>query len=1185
MTEPWKLILYKHLSTKVVFSNLCCTFILIILFSLDFQGTSTVQCISFDTSNITRLELCGSPFKKMSNLGLLMIHDPHLRVVYNYSIQFGTELVKFFKVPRFGKRYNNILDLSQGLQSLPNSLRYLYWLGYPLKSLPSNFSPQNLVELRMPGSFVGAKLWSKNQKYIYANFCSLYKLWCLSISLTHARTSTHFHISFMQFFHVLNNLFDFHASMLQAMTSSIPTTCRTLGSTVSARTLGRTVSVSTVCPGNEIPNWFCHQNEGSSITIKLPRNWYCTDFLGFALSVVLRGKVDSKDLMLGCSCNFKTNSGESHKAIYPSHYPFNEDGRRFTYFHSGTIFVWYGAFALGEGANLNSSTSFYKLVTEFCFEFYTVYAHFSVPSTVKKCGISLLYAQDVETIKSGGTTGWSSKKKKGTSTVQCISFDTSNITRLELCGSPFKKMSNLRLLMIYDPRRRGLCENYFIFGRILPQYLNDLYFESYNNIMDLSQGLQSLPNSLRYLYWQQYPLKSLPSKFSPQNLVELRLPYSFAGEKLWSKNQNLGNLKVIELSFCKHLTEVPDLSHCPKIEHIDLYGCTKLVRIPSYFKDLDKLRCLNLGWCTSLEFLPVLPVLRCLQAEGCTSLKTVSCSRNSLIQAWDKYELFRGRFHFVGCENLDENARTNIMADTRLRIMRVATAPMNSLTQAGDKYELFRERFPFADHQNTVSFSLSLSHARTHTQAHLHISLMPFFHVLNNLFDVHASMLQEISDETLVSTICVGNQIPHWFCHQNKGSSITIKLPPDWYGTDFLGFAFSLVVVDNALPLDLSLSFTKIVCKCNFKTNSGESHEIIYPYFVPFTERVGKRYYSPSEFIFVWYSAFALGEGANLNRSTSFYKLVTEACFEFYPAESRFLGKWAVRRMVTKCGICLLYAQDNLGNLKVIELSFCKHLTEVPDLSRCPKIEHIDLYGCTKLVRIPSCFKDLDKLRCLNLVRCTSLKFLPELPVLRCLQADGCTSLKTVTSLRNSLTKAWDKYEWFRVRFHFADHQNRVSLSLSHTHARTHTQAHFHISLMPFFHVLNNLFDVHASMLQEISDETLVSTICVGNQIPHWFCHQNKGSSITIKLPSDWYGTDFLGFAFSLVVADNAIPFYLSLGFMKIVCKCNFKTNSGESHEIIYPSFIPFTERERKPSPLPFKSLHFFLHTCHRGLF
>ncbi|XP_070677108.1 uncharacterized protein [Malus domestica] len=292
--------------------------------------------------------------------------------------------------------------------------------------------------------------------------------------------------------------------------------------------------------------------------------------------------------------------------------------------------------------------------------------------------------------------------------------------------------------------------------------------------MDLSQGLQSLPNSLRYLYWQEYPLKSLPTNFSPKNLVELRLPGSFAGEKLCSKNQNLGNLKVIELRFCKHLTEVPDLSRSPKIEHIDLYGCTKLVRIPSYFKDLDKLRCLNLGWCTSLEFLPELPVLRCLEATGCTSLKTVSSSRNSLTQAWDKYELFRGRFHFVRCKNLDENARTNIMADTRLRIMRVATAPVtvsssrNSLTQAWDKYELFRGRFPFADHQNT-----------------------------------------EISDETLVSTICVGNQIPHWFCHQNKGSSITIKLPPDWF---FVGEVVDLLIVPAVLVVVAGPARKSLMC-------------------------------------------------------------------------------------------------------------------------------------------------------------------------------------------------------------------------------------------------------------------------------------------------------------------------------------------------------------------------------------
>ena len=48
---------------------------------------------------------------------------------------------------------------------LPNSLRYLRWEGYPLKSLPSSFSLENLVELDMPGSRV-KKLWNEEQVYM-----------------------------------------------------------------------------------------------------------------------------------------------------------------------------------------------------------------------------------------------------------------------------------------------------------------------------------------------------------------------------------------------------------------------------------------------------------------------------------------------------------------------------------------------------------------------------------------------------------------------------------------------------------------------------------------------------------------------------------------------------------------------------------------------------------------------------------------------------------------------------------------------------------------------------------------------------------------------------------------------------------------------------------------------------------
>lgn len=45
------------------------------------------------------------------------------------------------------------LQLPTGLDSLPRELRYLYWDGYPLASLPANL-PTNLVELNLPCSKV-----------------------------------------------------------------------------------------------------------------------------------------------------------------------------------------------------------------------------------------------------------------------------------------------------------------------------------------------------------------------------------------------------------------------------------------------------------------------------------------------------------------------------------------------------------------------------------------------------------------------------------------------------------------------------------------------------------------------------------------------------------------------------------------------------------------------------------------------------------------------------------------------------------------------------------------------------------------------------------------------------------------------------------------------------------------------
>ncbi|KAL5537983.1 hypothetical protein UlMin_045751, partial [Ulmus minor] len=66
----------------------------------------------------------------------------------------------------FKKTYNlrllkflNKMYLPEGLDCLPNKLQYLEWQHYPLKSLPKNFNPSNLVVLEMRLSGELEQLW------------------------------------------------------------------------------------------------------------------------------------------------------------------------------------------------------------------------------------------------------------------------------------------------------------------------------------------------------------------------------------------------------------------------------------------------------------------------------------------------------------------------------------------------------------------------------------------------------------------------------------------------------------------------------------------------------------------------------------------------------------------------------------------------------------------------------------------------------------------------------------------------------------------------------------------------------------------------------------------------------------------------------------------------------------------
>ena len=73
-------------------------------------------------------------------------------------------------------------------------------------------------------------------------------------------------------------------------------------------------------------------------------------------------------------------------------------------------------------------------------------------------------------------------------------------------------MCNLRLLRFYMPEYNGV--------------------PIMSSKVHLDQGLEYLPEEMRYLHWHQYPLKTLPFDFEPENLIELNLPYSKV-EQIW----------------------------------------------------------------------------------------------------------------------------------------------------------------------------------------------------------------------------------------------------------------------------------------------------------------------------------------------------------------------------------------------------------------------------------------------------------------------------------------------------------------------------------------------------------------------------------------------------------------------------------------------------------------------------
>ncbi|KAG4385092.1 hypothetical protein AAZX31_12G025800 [Glycine max] len=178
----------------------------------------------------------------------------------------------------------------------------------------------------------------------------------------------------------------------------------------------------------------------------------------------------------------------------------------------------------------------------------------------------------------------------GSSKIQGIMLDPPLREEIECTDIVFKKMKNLRILIV----RQTIfsCE---------PCYL---------------------PNNLRVLEWTEYPSQSFPSDFYPSKLVRFNLSGS---NLLVLENpfQRFEHLTYMEISHCRTVVEFPDVSRAKNLRELRLDRCQKLVSIHKSVGRLANLVFLSATHCNQLQsFVPTiyLPSLEYLSFGYCSRL-------------------------------------------------------------------------------------------------------------------------------------------------------------------------------------------------------------------------------------------------------------------------------------------------------------------------------------------------------------------------------------------------------------------------------------------------------------------------------------------------------------------------------------------------------------------------------------
>ncbi|BAU01584.1 TMV resistance protein [Vigna angularis] len=184
---------------------------------------------------------------------------------------------------------------------------------------------------------------------------------------------------------------------------------------------------------------------------------------------------------------------------------------------------------------------------------------------------------------------------KGTAQIEiiCVDFPSVEEVEIEWDGNAFKKMRNLRTLII----RNG----------------------------HFSKGPKHLPNSLRVMEWWRYPSQNFPQDFHPKKLAIFKLPYcEFTSLELTDLlRQKFVIMTSLNFDECRYLKQIPDVSCLIHLENLSFRWCPKLSSLHYSVGLLEKLKILDAEGCSRLKSFPPIKLtsLEQLKLRYCHSLQ------------------------------------------------------------------------------------------------------------------------------------------------------------------------------------------------------------------------------------------------------------------------------------------------------------------------------------------------------------------------------------------------------------------------------------------------------------------------------------------------------------------------------------------------------------------------------------